>query len=113
MEVSFANHRLQALYANPKKTLAEHGSRVGRVILVRLQQLCDVQCLMDMKAFPDARLHMLTGGTYHGTYSINVSQRLRLLFIPDHDPVPVLPAGNHDLTKITAVVIQGIEDTHE
>lgn len=36
----------------------------------------------------------------------------RLIFIPDHDPVPRLKDGGLDWSKVTAIKILGVEDTH-
>ena len=37
----------------------------------------------------------------------------RLIFIPHHKPAPKLDDGGLNWSKITAIKILGIEDTHE
>jgi proteic killer suppression protein len=43
---------------------------------------------------------------------LDVDHPYRLLFVPDHDPVPAKDDGGLDWTHVTAVRIIGIEDTH-
>ncbi len=37
----------------------------------------------------------------------------RLIFIPDHGPVPRHEDGGLDWSLVTAITILGVEDTHE
>ena len=44
--------------------------------------------------------------------SMDLDQPYRLIFIPDHDPVPTLRDGGLDWSQVTAIKILGVEDTH-
>ena len=59
------------------------------------------------------RCHELTGGNLSGKLSLDLDHPYRLIFIPDHDPVPVHEGGGLDWSQITAIKILEIKDTHE
>ncbi|MFH1965669.1 MAG: hypothetical protein ABIJ42_09040 [Acidobacteriota bacterium] len=59
------------------------------------------------------RCHELTGGKLSGRLSVDLDFPYRLIFIPDHDPVPVKEDGGLDWSRVTAIKLLGIEDTHE
>ena len=44
--------------------------------------------------------------------SVDVSFPKRIIFVPDHDPIPRLPDGGLDWAGVTAIRITGVEDTH-
>ena len=58
------------------------------------------------------RFHQLTGDLI-GVFSLSVGGPLRLLFEPDHDPVPMLPDGGINRARVTRIIILGIRDYHE
>jgi len=86
---------------------------VGRKCLQRLEELRAADCLLQMKTIPDARLHMRVGGPMHGVFSVDVSFRERLTFVPAAAPVPTLPDGGVDLRAVTAIIILGVDNPHE
>jgi len=44
--------------------------------------------------------------------AVDMDGNNRLIFEPDHDPVPVADGGGIDLQQVTAVKILGVEDYH-
>ena len=58
------------------------------------------------------RCHQLRGNRA-GQLSLDLDHPYRLIFEPDHDPIPRKEDGGMDWTQITAIVIIGVEDTHE
>lgn len=59
-----------------------------------------------------ARCHELKGDKA-GIFSIDLDHPYRLLFRPDHDPLPQRSEGGIDWSQVIAIVILEIEDTHE
>lgn len=51
-------------------------------------------------------------GDRKGALSLDLGHPFRLIFKPDHDPVPRLADGGLDWIQVTAITIIGIEDTH-
>ena len=60
---------------------------------------------------PPARCHELVGNRA-GQFSVDLKHPFRLLFEPDHDPVPQKADGAIDRTLVTAIIIVEIADTH-
>lgn len=60
---------------------------------------------------PPHRCHELTGNK-KGQLSLDLDHPYRLIFRPDHDPLPLRDEGGLDWKAVTAVEILGIEDTH-
>jgi proteic killer suppression protein len=48
-----------------------------------------------------------------GQYAYDLRGATRLIFRPDHDPVPQLAGGGIDAGKVTAVVIIEVVDYHD
>lgn len=44
--------------------------------------------------------------------SVTVKDNWRIVFVPDHDPVPLLPDGGIDVANVTAVEIIEVVDYH-
>ncbi len=58
------------------------------------------------------RCHELTGDR-GGQLSIDLDHPYRLIFIPDHDPIPTRTEGGLDWNRVTRILILEIADTHE
>ena len=57
------------------------------------------------------RCHPLKGDR-RGEYAVDLIHTRRLIFCPDHDPIPRKEDGEIDLFRITAVKIVEVEDYH-
>ena len=47
-----------------------------------------------------------------GQFSIDVKHPYRLICVPDHNPIPLKTDGGIDRSRVTAILIVGIIDTH-
>lgn len=47
-----------------------------------------------------------------GQFAIYLWGSYRLVFVPDHDPIPTLPDGGLDRTKVTQISIKEVVDYH-
>lgn len=113
MLVSFATRRLE----KDLGTAAAMGKRYGDLakrIKMRLDVLYAADCLGDVPAEPPARRHQLSdSGDYEGCFAVDLNGNWRLVFRPDHSPVPLLEEGGIDLSAVTAVIIVEIVDYHK
>jgi hypothetical protein len=57
------------------------------------------------------RCHEMTADL-DGKIAIDLRQPYRLLFAPDHNPVPRRPDGGLDWTRVTSIVILEVTDYH-
>ena len=67
--------------------------------------------LSQVPTTPPERRHQLTGNRDE-QYAIDIDRQYRLVFIPDHDPIPRRPDGGVDTDQVTAVVITEVIDYH-
>lgn len=87
MEINFKSVKLAKVFNQEKMLMIEYGEENGRIIMRRMQVLLAAQ---------------------------NLSQvaHLRLVFRPNHDPVPLKTDGGIDLEHITSITIMSVEDYH-
>lgn len=114
MDISFKNKKLAKSFNERAQLEKIHGTNRARKIRIRLAALRAAESLMDFwppKSGPD-RCHELTQGKQKGQLSVDLDHPYRLIFAPNHDQVPVLPDGGLDWSKVTAIEILGVEDTH-
>ena len=114
MDISFKNRRLEKSFNEGAQLEKIHGTKRAKKIRIRLAELRAAVSLMDFwppKSGP-GRCHELTQGKRRGQLSVDLDHPYRLIFVPNHDSVPVLPDGGLDWSKITAIKILGVEDTH-
>lgn len=67
--------------------------------------------LQHVSHLPPVRRHELTGDR-SGTFAVDLKHPYRLIFAPNHDPIPRQEDGGIDLEKITAIIILEVEDYH-
>jgi proteic killer suppression protein len=60
---------------------------------------------------PPERLHQLTGNRDE-QYAVDINRQYRLVFVPDHDPIPRRPDGGVDIDRVTAIIITEVIDYH-
>ncbi len=110
MQVSFASKRMKKDMANAAAIGKRYGELAKR-IRMRLELLHHVDCLADVPVEPPPRRHMLTGALA-GCFAVDLSGNWRLVFRPDHDPLPLKEDGGVDLSKVTAIQIVDVIDYH-
>ena len=110
LKVSFRSRKLQRSLEDLKISARTYGALARRVDQ-RFQELLASQNMETFSAIPGVRCHLLTGDR-KGIWSVDLSGNMRLLFIPDHKTLPVLPDGSLNRREVTAIKILSIEDTH-
>jgi proteic killer suppression protein len=114
LDISFKSTKLEKELNEGKRLIKIHGSRRAKVIRVRLAELRAAVTLHDLGPPYDGpgRCHELRGNR-KGQLSVDLDQPYRLIFIPNHEPIPHKSDGGLDWKQVTAIIIIGIEDTHE
>ena len=111
MDVTFSSKKLQKVCNSAKKLRGDYGDRMASKIQTRLLDLSAVDSLDVMRSLP-GRCHELTANL-SGHLAVDLVQPMRLIFRPDHDPVPRRDDGSliwEDVTKITVVKIDNYHD---
>ena len=111
MDISFEDKKFEKQCNTFKLLQKEQGAVRAKKINQRLGTLRAASTLADMKNLP-GRCHELTGDRA-GQLSLDLDHPYRLIFEPANEPIPRKEDGGLDWTKITAVRIIGVVDTHE
>jgi proteic killer suppression protein len=93
-----------------KRLVKRHNVARAKLIRRRLDDLRAASCLEVMRRLP-GRCHELTGD-HAGVLSLDLDGPYRLLFRPAEESAPAKPDGGLDWTRVTAIMLLGVEDTH-
>lgn len=111
MIILFADSDFREECINDKLLKRRAGDLRAKKIRRRLDDLKAAPTLSAMKALP-GRCHELKGNR-HGQLSLDLDHPWRLIFVPADDPPALKEDGGMDWENIRAVMILGIEDTHD
>ncbi|WP_121666197.1 type II toxin-antitoxin system RelE/ParE family toxin [Mesonia aquimarina] len=110
MELSYKNNKLKKSLTTDKGIAKSYGTLAKKVKL-RITQLKNADNLEVISQLSVLRLHQHIGKG-KGTWSINIQQNWRILFVINQDPIPTLEDGGIDLKAITIISIESVEDPH-
>ena len=111
MDILLRERKFEKQCNQQTELVRAQGGRRAQLIRARLDALRAATCLEDLRNVP-GRLHELKGNR-KGQLSYDLDHPYRLIFMPDHKPLPSTEDGGMDWRRVTAVRILGIEDTHE
>ena len=112
MDIGFSNPKLRKLFNSSKDLVKEHGARRAKKLRQRMDDLRAAKTLAELRALP-GRCHELHGDL-RGVLSLDLDHPYRLLFRPvgDEDQIRT-EDGGLDWSRINAVEVLRVEDTHE
>jgi toxin HigB-1 len=110
MDLSFVSNKLRRELESARAIKKAYGERADKISL-RLDLLYAAPTLADVPTEPPPRCHLLTGD-YVGCFAVVLGGNWRLVFRPNHDPVPTLEEGGIDLRRVTAITVIEIVDYH-
>ena len=111
MEIQFNRRKDQKTFNSKKELQRQYGDYIARKIMARIAVLKNASNLSSVPTTPPERLHQLTGNR-EGQFAVDLSQPHRLVFAPNHEPVPTREDGGLDRGRITAIVILEVVDYH-
>jgi proteic killer suppression protein len=111
MDITFRNEKLAKIFNSEKNLVREYGPENAAKIQRRMAVLMAASCLDEVPANPPERRHELVSNR-KGQFAVDLKHPQRLIFEPNHDPLPLKPDGGLDLKKIKAVTIIEVEDYH-
>jgi plasmid maintenance system killer protein len=111
MDIIFRNNKLKKRCNSLNGAQKAWGTVRGRLVIKRLDEICDSDNLKVLKSLPQARCHPLKGD-YGGKWAVDLEHPYRLIFEPANTRLPILKDGGPDLEKVTAVRILAVEDYH-
>jgi plasmid maintenance system killer protein len=111
MEINFVSRKLQKACNSEKEMRAKFGKPLAERLQQRLTELKAAETLEDVSRLPPARCHELSQDR-EGQLAVVLVQPQRLIFEPDHNPVPRKPDGGLDWTQVTRIRVIEITDYH-
>jgi len=111
MTIYFKNKKLSAACNSEPEAQRRFGRQNAKKILQRLSEIRASDNLAVLRTLPSAGLHLLKGER-QGQFAVVVKQPFRIIFVPQHDPVPQKNDGSIDLEKITEICILEVVDYH-
>lgn len=111
MEIGFGTKKLAKSCSGEREGDRMWGPENARKVRRRLAELAAADTLAVVATLPSARLHSLKGDR-KGQFAVDVKHPFRLIFAPDHDPIPRKADGGIDLDQITRIRVLAIEDYH-
>ncbi len=111
MYIKFEDANLAGDCNDFKRLVRKYNKPRARLIRRRLDDLRAAANLEAMRNLP-GRCHELKGDR-RGQLSLDLDGPYRLIFRPDHDPVPVKDDGGLDWSKVSAIVVKEMVDTHD
>lgn len=111
MDIVFKDNKLTKLCNDKTHRVRKLGADRANRVQKRLDDLRAASTLEDMRNLP-GRCHELKADRT-GQLSLDLDHPHRLIFVPANDPTPYKDDGGLNWSKVTAVEILGIEDTHE
>ena len=115
MDISFSTTKLEKVMSCEKTIVQVYGPLQAKIINRRIFALKNSPTLVDFwpPYTPPHRCHELTVGVRRGQLSIDLKHPYRLIFVPNHDPLPMLASGGLNWAGVTSITIIGVEDTHD
>jgi len=111
MEIVFRVKKLQKQCNSDVSLLKAFGKDNCRKIKLRLAVLRAAETLEQISTNKPERCHQLSGNR-NGQFAVDLSHPFRLLFEPNHDPLPKMNDGGLDKSKVTSITILTVEDYH-
>lgn len=87
-------------FAEERKLVKTYGRQMADKVMLRMGVLKNAPNLAKVPTDKPERCHALAGDR-NGQYSVDLVQPNRLIFEPDHDPVPKLEDGGTDRRILT------------
>ena len=103
MNITFINTKLQKCCNSATEIKKHFGHEAAKALMRRLDDLRAAASLEEMRSLT-GNCHQLKGDR-QGQIAISLRGQNRLVFIPNHNPLPVCADGSLDWSKVTSIQI--------
>ena len=111
MRIGYVNRKLQKQCDIQKESIKKWGPKRAACVRLRVTQLHAASCLADLMTLTGADCHSLHGDR-SGQFAVDAKYPCRLVFVPDHNPLPMSADGSLDLSKVIKIKIIEVVDYH-
>ncbi len=111
MDIIFATRKLERVFNEEALLRRAYNARMARTIVLRMAVLKGAKTLSLVPSVKPVRCHPLLGKR-KGQYAVDLVHPFRLVFCPNHSPVPHNDDGGVNTDEITAIEILVVVDYH-
>lgn len=111
MDITFRTSKIARTFNSGHLLQRAYGPRMAKVIMIRLTTLKAAETLEQVPTTPPDRRHQLRGDRDE-QYAVDLVHPYRLIFEPNHDPMPRKEDGGIDLKQVNAITIIEVIDYH-
>ncbi len=111
MDVAFRTRKLEKTFNSAAALRKTHGARMAKVLILRMAVLKTARNLAWVPTTRPDRLHQL-GGDREEQFAVDLVHPHRLVFEPNHNPLPRKDDGEIDTKQVTAITILDVVDYH-
>lgn len=111
MDITFRTSKIARTFNSGRLLQRAYGPRMAKVIMIRLTALKAAETLEEVPTTPPDRRHQLRGDRDE-QYAVDLVHPYRLIFEPNHDPIPRKEDGGIDLKQVNAITIIEVIDYH-
>ena len=111
MDIAFRTRKLEKVFNSASALKKTYGARMARTIEMRFAVLKNAGTLSLVPTTPPERRHQLTDNRDE-QYAVDLVHPYRLVFKPNHDPLPRREDGGLDPDRVTAITVIEVIDYH-
>jgi len=111
LDIAFRTRKLEKTFNSAGELQKAYGARMAKAIMIRLAVLKAARTLDLVPTTPPDRRHQLRGDRDE-QFAVDLVHPRRLVFEPNHDPLPRKDDGGIDVEQVTAITIIDVVDYH-
>ena len=111
MDIAFRTRKLEKTFNSAGELQKAYGARMAKAIMNCLAVLKAARTLALVPTTPPDRRHQLRGDRDE-QFAVDLVHPHRLVFEPNHDPLPRKDDGGIDVEQVTAITIIEVIDYH-
>lgn len=111
MDIGFRTRKLEKTFNSAHALQKAYGARMAKAIMNRLAVLNAARTLALVPTTPPDRRHQLRGDRDE-QFAVDLIHPHRLVFEPNHQPLPRKDDGGIDTEQVTAITIIEVIDYH-
>jgi proteic killer suppression protein len=111
LDIAFRTRKLEKTFNSVGELQKAYGARMAKAIMIRLAVLKAARTLALVPTTPPDRRHQLRGDRDE-QFAVDLVHPRRLVFEPNHDPLPRKDDGGIDVEQVTAITIIDVIDYH-
>jgi len=111
MQILYKSKKLEKSLTESKEISRTYGV-MAKKVNQRMKELYAASTLSVIKTIPAANCHKLSGER-SSEIAVDISGNWRIVFEPNHNPIPLLADGGWDWNSITQIKILEVTDYHK